>query len=177
MRIGKAAIAVLAVMASFGLATWAVGVLVMPPITHDPIVRWAVAPSAGVAAAALTALWAYDYAKRREESAHTDTENRPGGGFGSAPSTFTQNIDARAPGSTARGAVFGDIADGPPAPRAAAPIVGPATPSRVNQNVTASAQGAVAEGVLFGNIIKQSPGAKPARPESQDTSAAPKPQR
>ena len=81
MWIGKVAIAALVVMASFGLATWVVGVLVMPPVTHDPTVRWAVAPSAGVAAAALAALWAYDYAKRKEESMQAETRSGPGERF------------------------------------------------------------------------------------------------
>ena len=174
MWIGKVAIAALVVMASFGLATWVVGVLVMPPVTHDPTVRWAVAPSAGVAAAALAALWAYDYAKRKEESMQAETRNGPESGSESAASTITQNIAARAPDSSARGAMFGDIVDSPTAPAVVAPTAGPTITSQLNQHITASAQGAVAEGVMFGNIIKHSRAGEPDRvAPAQDASAAP----
>lgn len=61
MRIvSRWSVAVLVTIAAFAVATWICGTLVLT--LHDPAIRWGIAGAAGVAVAALAALWGHSYA-------------------------------------------------------------------------------------------------------------------
>lgn len=63
-------VAVLVTIAAFAAATWICGAFVLT--MHDSAVRWGIAGGAGVAVAALAALWGHSYAAA--ESPHPAPE-------------------------------------------------------------------------------------------------------
>jgi hypothetical protein len=62
-------IAGLATAATFSAVTWIGGALALSALRLDSGARWGIAGGAGVAVAALTALWGHGFATRGEEDA------------------------------------------------------------------------------------------------------------
>jgi hypothetical protein len=134
-QIGRWSVAWSVTVLAFAAGTWACGVVVMPLMTRDPVIRWAVAPALGVAVAALAALWGQSFA------AGENPENGPGPTLDTA-----SQVPTSGPGTA--GETFGGA---PPVPA-------------IEQNITASGAGAVAQGAMFGNVINYDALPGPATP-------------
>lgn len=108
----------LVTVATFAVATWGSGALILPVIMKDAAIRWGVAGALGVAVAALAALWGHSFA-----TAGKPSETASGGDPDAAPGiTATGSGDTRSEirGGTFHGPVVqGRDVSGPVAPGAA----------------------------------------------------------
>jgi hypothetical protein len=71
-RIVRWGLAGLVTVAAFAATTWICGALILPIMTPDPDIRWSIAGGAGLAVAALAALWGQGFATAPQENADRD---------------------------------------------------------------------------------------------------------
>lgn len=76
-RISKWWLAGLATLAAFSATTWICGALVLAAFRIDSPTRWGIAGGAGVAVAALAALWGASFASRSEDKTGEQEPTRP----------------------------------------------------------------------------------------------------
>lgn len=69
-------IAGLATAATFSAVTWICGALALSALRLDSGARWGIAGGAGVAVAALTALWGHGFATQAEEDADQEEKTK-----------------------------------------------------------------------------------------------------
>ncbi|HXS62905.1 MAG TPA: hypothetical protein VN767_08525 [Streptosporangiaceae bacterium] len=105
-------IAGLATAATFSAVTWIGGALALSALRLDSGARWGIAGGAGVAVAALTALWGHGFATRAEENADQKMEQETpattsGGG------NFSNEIKGGVKGAALQGRdIYGPVAFG-----------------------------------------------------------------
>jgi hypothetical protein len=113
-------VAGLVTIAAFAVVTWISGVLALPHLIEDPVVRWGIAGALGVAVAALAALWGHSFAVG-EQAAGTRSRSQP---LASKPTTGRGSTRNRIRRSTFYGPVVqardvdvsGPISSGPAPP-------------------------------------------------------------
>jgi 2-hydroxychromene-2-carboxylate isomerase len=67
-------------MAAFAIPAWVGAAFVLPLFIHDGAVRWAIATAAGLALAALAALWGHSFATAEAVAAREPASPREPGG-------------------------------------------------------------------------------------------------
>ncbi len=71
-QVARWLLAGLVTVAAFATVTWLCGGLILPVFTLDPDLRWSIAGGAGVAVAALAALWGQGFATRSRDDVGDD---------------------------------------------------------------------------------------------------------
>jgi uncharacterized membrane protein len=94
---GRWTIAGIVTTIAFAAPVWVCGAFLLPPVIKDGVARWAIATAAGLALAALAALWGHGYA-----SAESD-EKMKAAGTGDVNNTI---IDATVQGPVVQGRDF-----------------------------------------------------------------------
>lgn len=105
-------IAGLATVATFSAVTWIGGALALSALRLDSGARWGIAGGAGVALAALTALWGHGFATRAEENADKKKEpETPASASGTE--NFSNKIKGDVKGSAVQGRdIYGPVTFG-----------------------------------------------------------------
>jgi hypothetical protein len=67
----------LVTVGAFSAATWICGALILPALTDNLDIRWSIAGGAGVATAALAALWGHVFAIQPQEGPMNDKHAAP----------------------------------------------------------------------------------------------------
>jgi hypothetical protein len=98
----KWCIAGLVTITAFAVVTWICGSLALSPLSLDSGARWGIAASAGVAVAALAALWGHGFATRVQEGAEHEA-------YAKAPATASGTPNVH---NEIRGDVQGSVLQG-----------------------------------------------------------------
>lgn len=103
MKVARWTVAFLVTAGAFTVVTWLGGAVLLMPLLKDAGVRWGVAGAAGVAIAALVAMWGQSYATEApsQSETHGGSATRP-----AAPATGAGSTRNKISGGTFHGPVI-----------------------------------------------------------------------
>lgn len=159
-RFGRWTVAAAVTLTSFAAVTWICGALLLAPWLKDPASRWGLAGAAGVALAALAALWGKGFATRTGEATGPGTPDgvvvQATGARAVAvhgnPTGAISTGDTAAPGTPA-GATSGRQSSPPPAASATPSVPGQGRVAASGERsiaINGNPQGAISTGDHLG---------------------------